>query len=169
MKDFAEDMKRRAAQLKEIVDKKAPAIFAAAAEKMKDANFSAEGFVVGGSAAPKWPKRKTETRRSKGKRILHDRGTMQSSVKAKVRGGGKIHVGLDTDKVPYGPAHNEGGSFIQYIRPHHRTHYKTGKRYQVKGYSRKITLPQRKYLDYSPDIGVMAERELTAAFKNALK
>ncbi|MDE6440624.1 MAG: hypothetical protein K2K51_06360 [Bacteroidales bacterium] len=65
------DFRKKQAQLNKLA-KAIPKYVAGAAEKMKDANFSAQGFVSNGVAA-KWPKRKKETAKTAGKRILHQR------------------------------------------------------------------------------------------------
>lgn len=161
------DLRKKASEIQKLKTK-IPAFVAGAAEKMKDANFSAQGFVVGGSAWPKWAKRKKETRRTSGKRILSGTGYMQSNVKAKAAQK-QVRIGVDLSKVPYAQLHNEGGRVIQHVRAHHRTHWKTGKRYQVKAHSRKITIPQRKYLGYSPDIEKIVKKELEYNLKKILK
>lgn len=74
------NMQRRAAEMARVIQRDVPAYIAVAWERMKDANFSAQGFVRGGSAAPRWDKRKKETPRTSGKRILHATGTLQASV-----------------------------------------------------------------------------------------
>ncbi len=162
-----EDLKKKALAIEKL-KKQTPGFVAGAAEKMKDASFSAEGFVVGGSARPKWAKRKVETRRSSGKRILHSTGYMQSNVKAKASVK-QVRVGADLSKVPYARLHNEGGRVIQYVRAHHRKHWKTGKRYQVQPYARRITMPERKFLGYSPDIEKIVKKELDYELKRILK
>lgn len=159
--NLTKDIKQKISPIKGIQDK-APKMLAAAAEKMKDANFSAEGFVIGGTPRPKWKKRKKETGTSEGKRILHGRGTLQNSVKTKALSK-FVKVGVDLNKVPYAALHNEGGRVMQNVRPHHRQ-LKNGKRQQVKGFMRRINMPQRKFLGYSPDTLKIFTKELDAAF-----
>lgn len=125
---------------------------------MKDANFSAQGFISNGKAS-KWKKRKKESAKTAGKRILHNTGLLQNSVKAHALAD-HIKVGVDLGKVPYAKVHNEGGNIVQYVRPHRRKHPKTGKRYQVKVFSRKLRYPKRQYLGFAPDIIKITEREL---------
>lgn len=125
---------------------------------MKDANFSAQGFVANGKA-DRWPPRKEETPKSKGKRILHGTGTLQNSVKAQALAN-HVRVGVDLGKVPYAKIHNEGGAVIQYVKPHTRQHPRTGKRYQVKAFARKLRYPKRQYLGFVPDIVKITEREI---------
>lgn len=160
MKDFqkiAADIKSKMRKVRSI-QRQVPDIVASAAEAMKDANFSAQGFVTNGRAN-RWPKRRKETQRSSGKRILHSTGTLQNSVKTEAIKN-RIHVGVDLNTVPYAQVHNEGGRITQNVRPHHRTHYKSGKRFQVRSFTRRITMPQRKYLGHSPDIMKKVSREL---------
>lgn len=161
-----EDIRRKNAQIK-ILIQKIPKYLAGSAEKMKDANFSAQGFVFNGHAK-KWPKRKYETKKTKGKRILHGRGILQSSVKANALSD-HIQVGVDLSKVPYAKIHNEGGAVIQYVRPHTRKNHRTRKRYQVKSFSRKIRYPQRRFLGFSPDIIKGTEREIRYQFDKIMK
>lgn len=166
-KKIVGDLRQKASEIQKL-KKKIPAFVAGAAEKMKDANFSAQGFVHGGSARPKWKKRRKETRRTAGKRILSGTGYLQGNVKAKASPT-QVRTGVDLSKVPYAQIHNEGGRVIQHVRAHHRTHPKTGRRYQVKAHSRKINMPQRKYLGYSPDIEKIVKKELDYNLKKILK
>ena len=63
----------------------------------------------------------------------------------------------------------EGGQFVQYVKAHIRKHYKTGKRYQVRAFSRKLNMPQRKFLGYSPDIIKSAEKDIRYEFDKIFK
>jgi len=161
------DLRQKASEI-QTLKKKIPAFVAGAAEKMKDTNFSAQGFVRGGTAHPKWKKRQKETKRTAGKRILSGTGYLQSNVKAKASSK-QVRTGIDLSKVPYAKLHNEGGRVIQHVRAHQRKHPKTGHRYQVRAHSRKINMPQRKYLGYSPDIEKIAKKELDYNLKKILK
>lgn len=158
---FQRNLSLQALQIRKMIREDAPKYFKGAMEKMKDANFSAQGFINNGSAE-RWKPRKKETHLTKGNRILHGTGILQQSVKVLIKGN-DIVAGVDLDKVPYAKAHNEGGRIIQYVKPHHRKHYKTGKRYQVKAFTRKITMPKRQYLGYSPDIIKIASKEIKHA------
>lgn len=108
------DMQRRAAEMARVIQRDVPAYIAVAWERMKDANFSAQGFVRGGSAAPRWDKRKKETPRTSGKRILHATGTLQASVHF-TPGAGQVRAWVDLGKIPYARIHNEGGRVSQYL------------------------------------------------------
>lgn len=134
---LAEDMRRHAAEVNRMMQA-APRIIAGAAMKMKDANFSAQGFIENGSVANPWPRRKKETTRTQGKRVLHGIGTMQDSVKSRIAGK-RISLGVDLAKVPYAQIHNEGGKA---------------------GRGLKAEMPERKYLGYTIDIEKITEREI---------
>lgn len=146
---------------------KIPVYVAASAERMKDANFSAQGFVTNGTAH-RWKARAKETRRSSGKRVLHATGLMQQSVRTTVNGR-TATIGIDGGKVPYAKLHNYGGRVVQHVKPHHRKHPKTGRRHQVRGFARKIAMPQRQFLGFSPDILKSAERDIKKELERILK
>lgn len=167
IRDLAEDLRDRSDKIHQL-QKKIPKYIAASAEKMKDANFSAEGFVENGSARPRWKKRKQETRLTRGRRILYGTGNLQNNVKAKALSD-RVNVGIDLSKVPYAKVHNEGGGLTKYVKAHTRKHWKTGKRYQVRSFSRKLNMPQRKFLGYSPDILKVTEKNLRYEFDKIFK
>lgn len=64
-RDFARDLSRRMTDVERTIRRDVPVYLAVAWERMKDANFSAQGFVRGGTANPRWPPRKKETHLSK--------------------------------------------------------------------------------------------------------
>ncbi len=167
IRKLVEDFKGRAEEVRRL-QKRIPRYVAAAAEKMKDANFSAQGFVENGTTRPRWKKRKRENHLTRGRRILYGNGNLQNNVKAKALAD-RVSVGVDLSKVPYAKIHNEGGRLVQYVKAHTRKHYKSGKRYQVRGFSRKLTMPQRKFLGYSPDIFKSAERDIRYEFDKIFK
>lgn len=141
-----------------------PKIVAGAVEKMKDANFSAQGFVENGTAAPRWAKRKIETRKTLGKKILFNTGYLQNNIKVQAYST-KVVSGVDGEKVPYAQVHNEGLRGLINVKPHHRTHYQSKKRYQVKGFAKRVNIPERKYLGYSPDILKITQKEVNYKLK----
>lgn len=167
IRKLAEDLRGKSDEVRRL-QKRIPRYVAAAAEKMKDANFSAQGFVENGTARPRWKKRKRENHLTRRRRILYGTGNLQNNVKAKVLAD-RVSVGVDLSKVPYAKIHNEGGQFVQYVKAHIRKHYKTGKRYQVRAFSRKLNMPQRKFLGYSPDIFKSAEKDIRYEFDKIFK
>ena len=167
IRKLAEDLRSKSDEVRRL-QKRIPRYVAAAAEKMKDANFSAQGFVENGSTRPRWKKRKHENPLTRGRRSLYGTGNLQNNVRAKALAD-RVSVGVDLTKVPYARMHNEGGQFVQYVKAHTRRHRKTGRRYQVQGFSRKINMPQRKYLGYSPDIFKSAEKDIRHEFDKIFK
>lgn len=163
---FSKDLSLQALKIRKMIREDAPKYFKGAIEKMKDANFSAQGFITNGSAQ-KWKPRQKETHATQGNRILHGIGILQQSVKVLIQGN-KIVAGVDLDTVPSAKVHNEGGGIIQNVKPHHRKHFKTGKRYQVKAFTRKINMPKRQYLGYSPDIIKIASKEIDFAINKII-
>ena len=165
-KNLTADMRRRMHEAVRMMNDEAPAFVAVAWEKMKDANFSAQGFVVKGTARPMWPPRKKETPATAGKRILHGTGILQSSVHF-TPGKGLVRGWVDLGKVPYARVHNEGGTIIQDVRPFSReTRFGTQ---QVRGFSRKLTYPKRQYLGFSPDIFATAEKDIKTRLDRIFK
>lgn len=174
---FTGDLRAKMVEVRKL-NKKIPVYVAGAAGRMKDANFSAEGFVVDGSARPRWKKRKKESARTTGKRVLHGTGILQNSVKIEALSD-RVIVGVDLSKVPYAKAHNEGGRITQHVRPFTRgrkqaSNIKTRRRVlvggqQVKGFTRRVDLPKRQFIGYSPDIFKSAGKDIRRAFDKIFK
>ncbi|MDX9703916.1 MAG: phage virion morphogenesis protein [Candidatus Auribacterota bacterium] len=156
LKFLAEDVKKHSADVGKAISEM-PRVIAGAAIKMKDANFSAQGFVENGRAVSPWPKRKSETTRSDGKRILHSTGNMQDSVRKRISGN-RISIGIDLGKVPYAHAHNEGFKGSVNIKSFSRQTRKGTT--TVKAHTRKVDIPERKFLGYTVDIDKIVEKEL---------
>lgn len=175
--NFKNDMRTKLDNVKKVI-KKIPVYIAGAAIRMKDANFSAQGFVVGGTARPKWKKRKTETKLTGGRRILYGTGNLQENVKTKTTPR-QVSIGVDLSKVPYAKMHNEGGRITQYVRPFARgrkvaSNIRTRKRVltggsQVKGFTRRINMPKRQFIGFSPDIFKIVEKDIKAELDKIFK
>lgn len=84
--------------------KKLPKVLGNAAVKHFQDNFRAEGFVD--QSVDKWVRRKRETKRSRGKKILQNTGRLRRSIKRLSTTFGRIVVG--TRGVDYANIHNEG-------------------------------------------------------------
>ncbi len=67
-------------------------------------NFRREGFLD--NSLTRWQRRKRETRRSRGKKILQNTGRLRRSIKRLSTTFGRIAIG--TRGVPYAEVHNEG-------------------------------------------------------------
>lgn len=135
-------------------------------------NFFKQGFrrqgFIDESFKP-WAKRSPKAKRNKGRNILVDSARLWRSIRVLHKVPGRmVNVGTD---VPYAQAHNEGFTGIEHVRPHKRTatvkrkaygSYKgtaakrraatitmSGARHNVKGFSRKMRLPQRRIIGRS--------------------
>lgn len=81
-----------------------PAKLGNIAVKFFQDNFRSEGFLD--NSLTRWQRRKRETRRSRGKKILQNTGRLRRSIKRLSTTFGRIAIG--TRGVPYAEVHNEG-------------------------------------------------------------
>ena len=81
-----------------------PAKLGNTAVKFFQDNFRREGFLD--NSVTRWQRRKRETRRSRGKKILQNTGRLRRSIKRLTTTFGRIAIG--TRGVPYAEVHNEG-------------------------------------------------------------
>ena len=81
-----------------------PAKLGNTAVKFFQDNFRREGFLD--NSVTRWQRRKRETRRSRGKKILQNTGRLRRSIKRLTTTFGRIVIG--TRGVPYAEVHNEG-------------------------------------------------------------
>ncbi len=81
-----------------------PAKLGNIAVKFFQDNFRREGFLD--NSLTRWQRRKRETRRSRGKKILQNTGRLRRSIKRLSTTFGRIAIG--TRGVPYAEVHNEG-------------------------------------------------------------
>ena len=84
--------------------KNLPKVLGNAAVKHFQDNFRREGFLD--NSLSKWARRKRETKRSRGKKILQNTGRLRRSVKRLTTRFGRIEIG--TRGVDYATVHNEG-------------------------------------------------------------
>ena len=81
-----------------------PAKLGNTAVKFFQDNFRREGFLD--NSLTRWQRRKRETRRSRGKKILQNTGRLRRSIKRLTTTFGRIVIG--TRGVDYASIHNEG-------------------------------------------------------------
>ena len=81
-----------------------PAILGNTAVKFFQDNFRSEGFLD--NSLTQWQRRKRETKRSRGKKILQNTGRLRRSIKRLTTTYGRIVIG--TRGVDYAEIHNEG-------------------------------------------------------------
>lgn len=124
-----------------------------AAVSMTNRNFRDAGWRDG--TLKKWPT--TLRQRSKGKDSqylpLHSRREhLSRSTQYKVTAPGEVTV---SNPVPYAAVHNDGFDGTVSVGPHRRTIRKgknKGKQYSVRAFSRRMHMPQRKFLGRSREL-----------------
>lgn len=159
-------------------------------------NFSKQRFVqqnwVGNTTVP-WKQRQAATRlKSRGRAILVKTARLKRDVKKIYANASRALVGTTRLTVPYAKAHNEGFKGTVTVKKHTRRRFKrvreqytdrkgkqrnrTSKQVDAgKGlitvgtHTKKINLPQRKYLGASPVMDKQIERALTAAIIKTIK
>lgn len=155
-------------------------------------NFFKERFIaqnwVDTNTRP-WKQRKQARRRNRRQRaILTKTGRLRRSIrKITVT---EVYALIGTD-VPYAQAHNEGFSGTVTVQQHQRTKTKkeksnyrtrsgdirsrtrkvkdTGNTSTVKTHTRKMRIPQRKFMGISPVLDTRIERMMNAEFNKVLK
>lgn len=136
--DFVNKLKNASQELADSFESDLPYKVESAAMEFVDNNFANQGWEGKG-----W-------KESKGT-ILVKSGRLRSGFRSDIS---KEQVRIYND-IPYAKIHNEGYSGIQYVKPHKRSRItgKKGKltvqsRYNVKGFSRKMNMPQRQFAPY---------------------
>lgn len=113
--------------------------------------------------SPKYAARKTK---SKG-RILYATSEMYKSIKPSMVTQHRVRISAGNEKVPYAKIHNEGYRGVQYVKPHHNNNFMgKGKRVQIKGFSRRLYMPKRKFMGHSPYLNKIIIDRLNGLFAN---
>lgn len=140
-------------------------------------SFNRQGWL--GNTLEPWVKRKSNKR--PGRAILVDSGRLRRSIRIVSTGVGQVEIGTD---VPYARAHNEGFRGVVTVKAHTRNRYssakvgtgkltKSGKErmktvqtvsgtIHVQQFTRKMNLPKRQFMGYSPILENKIKRQLTA-------
>ena len=111
MKDFSNlpDDLQAIARESDTLRRMMPRIIGVEGVKFVQGNFDNEGFR--GAALQVWDKRKHETSRSSGKKVLSDRRHLRDGVRYEAHGL-EVTIGVDGEKLPYAKLHNEGGTMV---------------------------------------------------------
>lgn len=153
----AEEIRQRIVSVQEQVVREVnnnlPRRIGNAAVSMTNQNFRDAGWRDG--TLKKWPT--TLRQRSKGKDSqylpLHSRREhLSRSTQYKVTAPGEVTV---SNPVPYASVHNDGFDGTVSVGAHQRTIGRgknKGKRYSVRAFSRKMHIPQRKFLGRSREL-----------------
>lgn len=131
-------------------------------------NFQRQGFL--GDSLDKWPARKKETARNKGKAILIQTGRLRRSIRIVKTSGTTVVVGSD---VPYAKAHNEGFKGNVKFSAHWRstTSFQgmKGVKTLVKPHGMNMNMPRRQFLGNSPYLTKQLQRLIVAEIMRAAK
>lgn len=163
----------------------APAMLGNEAVNFFTDRFNAQGWQ--GDRFEAWKRRKKEGKR-KGRAILIDTGRLRRSIRITSISGPQVTIGTD---VPYAKAHNDGFRGVVNVKPFTRNRYKkvhvaTGKftkagkermktvhqisgSTQVKAFTRRMNLPQRKFMGNSPYLTARLNRLLKAELMKGLR
>lgn len=142
-------------------------------------SFNRQGWQ--GYTLERWVKRKAKKDRRPGRAILVDSGRLRRSIRIVRAGIGEVEIGTD---VPYAKAHNEGFRGVVTVKAHTRNRYSSSKvgtgKFTKKGkerlktvqtvsgsidvrqFTRKMNLPKRQFMGYSPVLEKQITRQLAA-------
>lgn len=155
-----DDLRKVKADLEKL-QKDAPRMAGVEAVKWIHGNFAKQGY-----KGRRWKKRKDSTNKRYDSRsgvkgsvfnsanpVLDQTGNLKDSIRAKTEGN-KTYIGFNTDKVPYGVIHNEGGTIE--IGSKTRSVYFMGNRFAQRGKHNRaenliykahiIRMPQRQFM-----------------------
>lgn len=111
---------------------------------------------------PRSRKRRGGKRRQSGA-VLVDSGRLKRSIRAISVSKNKIVIGTD---VPYAQAHNDGVNTMVTVKSHSRK--RNGKTCQVREYSRRMSMPQRRFLGDSQELSARLEKLIISEIINAI-
>lgn len=148
-------------------------------------SFRSQGWL--GNRFEPWKRRRTDGKR-KGRSILVDTGRLRRSIRITSNSSGIVKIGTD---VPYAKAHNEGFRGQVTVKAHQRNKYKknrvgSGKftkkgkermktvstisgNYEVQSYTRRVNLPERRFMGENPYLTQKLKRILQAEFNKGLR
>lgn len=140
------------------------------------------------SSTESWRARKRNIGRNKGRALLIQSGRLRRSIRITRINGLTAYIGSD---VPYARAHNEGFKGTVQVKAHSRNVYKpekvatgkltkTGKMRmktvqrlsgtnQVRAHTRRMNIPRRQYMGYSPILEKQLQRRLQAELLKGLR
>ena len=104
------------------------------------------------------------TKKTTGSTLIES-GNLMNSIRPIEITAEKVVIAAGNEKIAYARVHNEGG--IQYVKPHHRTWTRTGKRYQVQAYTQKQW--KRQYMGYSKEMFDIIDKRINGYIKSQLK
>lgn len=111
---------------------------------------------------PRSRKRRGGKRRQRGA-VLVDSGRLKRSIRVISVSKNKIVIGTD---VPYAQTHNDGVNTMVTVKSHSRK--RNGKTCQVREYSRRMSMPQRRFLGDSQELSARLEKLIISEIINAI-
>jgi len=149
-------------------------------------SFNRQGWM--GHYLEPWVKRKAKRDKRPGRAILVDSARLKRSIRIIRIGIAEAEVGTD---VPYAKAHNEGFRGLVTVKAHTRNRYSSSKvgtgkltssgkerlktvhavsgSVNVPQFTRKMNLPKRQFMGYSPILENQIKRQLTANLLKAYR
>ena len=134
-------------------------------------NFSKERFIKQNwhdASQEPWEKRRGRRRggdRRQGGAVLVDSGRLKRSIRVISANKEQIIIGTD---VPYAEIHNEGFEGQQNVRSHQRRS-RTGRVYTVRAYTRRMSMPERRFLGESQELANRIENLMETELSKALQ
>ncbi len=113
---------------------------------------------------PRSGKRRGGEKRQNGA-ILVDSGRLKRSIRVISADANRVIIGTD---VPYAEIHNEGLDGQVNVRQHTRRSRK-GRLYTVRAHTRRVHMPQRRFLGESHELANQLENLITTELKNAIE
>jgi hypothetical protein len=188
--DFQRQLKEYASKA-EAVLKKLPLIAGNIAKNFFQDNFKREAWLGSTTSVQNWKKRKTGAKRDSGRAILTDTGRGKRSIRVIQADWSAVQVGIDDPTVQkYMGAHNNGFKGTIHVEGHARIASRKvgtkelklrdrqrkvriggrkikirGSSHQVKPHSRKMNLPERRFIGNSEALN----RDINREFINQLK
>ncbi len=161
---------------------KLPTVLVNEAVNWTKGNFDRQGFP--GRSFQAWPKRNPGTKNDTGRKILVKTGRLKRSIRKISTGALSATFGTD---VPYARAHNDGFTGTVNVRQHQRAKLgkvkmstgKSGKPFKtvnritgmgtVKAHQRRMKLPRRRFIGYSPVLQSILKRKAVIIIGRELK
>ncbi len=134
-------------------------------------NFSKQRFVQQNwhdTTPEPWKPRSTKRRGGEKRQngaILVDSGRLKRSIRVISANSERVVIGTD---VPYAEMHNEGFDGQVSVRQHSRRSRK-GRAYTVRAHTRRVHMPQRRFLGESQELANQLEEMITNELKKAIE
>lgn len=180
------DFTKKLSRVSDAMNKLPPKLGAVAVRFSKD-RFRSQNW-VGASTQP-WKRRRQERGNRNNRATLVDSGRLKRSIRKISANNRRIVIGTD---VPYAQAHNEGVNGMVQVKAHTRGRYSSSRQgtgvfnarsrkertktvtertgdVEVKAHTKKMRLPERKFMGQSKTLMRQIERQILLDLKKAMK